>query len=44
MGRIIRFLLILIVLAGLGLVAFSYSGYLQPETRTVTLPVDLDAD
>ncbi len=44
MGRVIRFLLILIVLAGIGLIGFSYSGLMQPERQTVTEPVDLGLD
>ncbi len=44
MGRIIRFLLILIVLGGLGLVGYSYSGYLVPAQQTVTMPVEIDVD
>jgi hypothetical protein len=44
MGRVIRFLLILIVLAGLGLVGYSYSGFMQPERESVTEPVDLGRD
>jgi hypothetical protein len=44
MGRVIRFLLILIILAGLGLVGYSYSGFMQPERESVTEPVDLGRD
>jgi cell division protein FtsL len=44
MGRVIGFLLILIVLAAIGLVAFSYSGFMQPDRQTVTEPVDLGLD
>jgi hypothetical protein len=44
MGRIIRFLLVVIVLGALGLIGYSYSGYLVPEQSTVTAPVTLDAD
>lgn len=44
MGRLIRILLILLVLAGIGLVGYSYSGLMQPERRTVTEPVDLGRD
>ena len=43
MWRIIRFLFLLAVLGGLGLIGWSYSGYLVPEQTTVTTPVDLDA-
>jgi hypothetical protein len=41
MGRLIRYLLILILLAAVGLVAWSYSGFLAPDRQTVTEPVDL---
>lgn len=44
MGRIIRFLLLLIVLGGLGLIGYSYSGYLVPVQHSVTTPVELDVD
>ncbi|MGP1355374.1 hypothetical protein [Roseicyclus sp.] len=44
MGRLIRFLLILIVLGAIALVAYSYSGFLQPEREVVTQPVDLGRD
>lgn len=44
MGRALRFLLILIVLAGIGLVGYSYSGLMTPERQTVTVPVDLGRD
>jgi hypothetical protein len=44
MGRLIRYLLILIVLAAIGLVGWSYSGFLQPDREVVTQPVDLGGD
>ena len=44
MGRLIRYLLILILLAAVGLVAWSYSGFLAPDRQTVTEPVDLGRD
>ena len=44
MGRLIRILLIVIVLAAIGLVGYSYSGFMQPERQTVTQPVDLGGD
>lgn len=44
MWRIIRFLILLAILAVLGLLGYSYSGYLQPDTRTITEPVELDLD
>lgn len=44
MGRVIGFLFILIVLGGLGLIGYSYSGLMTPEQRTVTEPVDLGVE
>ncbi|GAA5081334.1 hypothetical protein N0B44_27985 [Roseibacterium beibuensis] len=44
MGRLIRLILILILLGVIALVGYAYSGYLQPEQRSVTQPVDLDVD
>lgn len=44
MGRIFRFLLLLVVLGVAGLIGYSYSGYLVPEQTTVTVPVELDVD
>jgi len=44
MGRVIRLLLILIVLAGIGVVGYSYSGFMQPDRQTVTVPVELGRD
>jgi len=44
MGRIIKYLFILIVLGVLGLIGYSYSGYLVPEQQTVTTPVELDVE
>ena len=44
MGRLFRLILILIVLGVIGLVAYAYSGYLQPDQHSVTQPVDLDVD
>ena len=44
MGRIIRFLFLLVVLGILGLIGYSYSGYLVPTQTTVTTPVELDVD
>lgn len=43
-GRLIRLLLILAVLAGAALIGYAYSGWMQPETRTITQPVDLGGD
>lgn len=44
MGRLILMLLLLAGLAAIGLVGYSYSGFLQPDRETVTLPVDLGGD
>ncbi|WJY21043.1 MULTISPECIES: hypothetical protein [Rhodobacterales] len=44
MGRLIKLLAVLIVLAVIGLVGYSYSGLMVPETREITVPVVLDAD
>lgn len=44
MGRIIWFLFLLIVLGVLGLIGYSYSGYLVPTQQTVTTPVELDVN
>lgn len=44
MGVILKFLVIAILLGGLGLVGFSYVGDLSPDTAPVTVPVELNAD
>jgi hypothetical protein len=44
MGRLLRYLLVLILLAAIGLVAWSYSGLLRPDRQVVTEPVDLGGD
>ncbi|WP_286193429.1 MULTISPECIES: hypothetical protein [Paracoccaceae] len=44
MGRLIKLLAVLVLLAVLALVGYSYSGLIIPETREITLPVVLDAD
>jgi len=43
MGRVIRALVFLMVLALIGLAGYAYFGNLAPEQRAVTLPVVLDA-
>lgn len=43
MGFILKILVIMIVLGGIGLVGFSYLGDLSPVTAPVVQPVDLDA-
>jgi hypothetical protein len=44
MWRLLRFLLILILLAAIGLLAWSYSGFLQPDRQVVTEPVELGGE
>ncbi len=44
MGRILIILICLALLAGIGLVGYAYSGFLQPDPRSVTVPVALDVD
>jgi hypothetical protein len=44
MGRIVVFLIFLIGIGALGLIGYSYSGYLVPAQSEVTEPVDLDVD
>jgi len=44
MGRILLFLIFLGVIGALGLIGYSYSGYLVPAQTEVTQPVTLDAD
>lgn len=43
MGRILKLLLFLIVLAGTTLVVFAYLGDLSPERGEIQVPVTLDA-
>ncbi|MEN0079537.1 MAG: hypothetical protein AAF753_10535 [Pseudomonadota bacterium] len=43
MGRLFRLLLLLVVLAGLALIGYAYSGFMQPETQQITEPVDLNS-
>jgi hypothetical protein len=42
--RLFKLLFVLAVLAGLFLVAYAYSGLMQPQTREMILPVELDGD
>ena len=44
MWRVIRLLLVIILLGVLGLIGYSYSGYLVPAQQNITAPVDLDVD
>ena len=42
LGRLFRFLILLVVLAILALVGYAYSGLMTPPTEDVTQPVPLD--
>lgn len=42
MRHILKLVVILVVLGGIGLVAFAYFGDLAPERRQITAPVVLD--
>lgn len=44
MWRVIKLLILVILLGVLGLVGYSYSGYLLPAQRSVTEPVQLNVD
>lgn len=44
MGRIFIILICLVFLAGIGLVGYAYSGFVQPDLQSVTVPVTLDVD
>lgn len=44
MWRLFRLLLVILLFGGLGLIGFSYSGYLVPKQESVTAPVVLDAN
>ncbi len=44
MGRILIILILLIILGFIGLVGYAYSGFLQPDVRSVTQPVQLNVD
>jgi len=44
MGRVITLLGLLIVTVVLGLIGYSYSGLMRPETREISQPVVLDVD
>ncbi len=43
-GRIFIILICLVFLAGIALVGYAYSGFLQPDLQSVTVPVTLDVD
>ncbi len=42
MVRLLKFLVFLVVLGGLGLVGYAYLGDLSPEPRDEAVPVDLN--
>ncbi len=44
MGILFKFLAVLVILGGLGLVGYAYLGDLTPEQSDVTTPVQLNAD
>jgi hypothetical protein len=44
MKRVFGFLFLLVLISAVGLIGYSYSGYLTPTQITVTLPVDLDVN
>ena len=44
MGRILKYLLYLVVLAAIGLVGFAYLGKLDPNQQDKTVPVEINVD
>ncbi len=42
LGRLFKFLLVLLMLAGIGFVGFAYLSDLDPQQERVTEPVDLE--
>ena len=44
MGRLWKFILVLIVLGALALIGFAYFGDLTPDRNVVSEPVELDAE
>ncbi len=44
MGRLLKYLAILVLLIVAGLLGYSYSGLMEPTTGQVTQSVTLDAD
>ncbi len=44
MGMLFKFLFVVLILGGLGLVGFAYFGDLTPEQTDVTTPVQLNAN
>ena len=43
-GRLFRLLILLAVLAAVGLIGYSYSGFMTPETRDISEPASLDGE
>lgn len=43
-GRIIKLLFVLALLGLIGLLGYAYSGLMQPQTREITRPVELDVN
>lgn len=43
-GRFIRLIFFLAVIGFLGLLGYAYSGLLQPQSRDIIRPVDLNVD
>jgi len=44
MGRLLKFLILLLVLGFIGLVGYAYLGDLSPEIKEVNQPVTLDVE
>ena len=44
MGRLLKFLVFLIVIGALGLVGYAYLGDLSPDQSEISQPVELNAD
>ncbi|MEP5759655.1 MAG: hypothetical protein ABJ327_10220 [Litoreibacter sp.] len=44
MGRLLKLLVFLILLAAIAVVGYAYLGDLQPDRAEVTQPIDLDAE
>ncbi|MEM7438387.1 MAG: hypothetical protein AAF393_02230 [Pseudomonadota bacterium] len=44
MGRLLRYLLVLVILGFLGLLGYSFFGDLSPDQREITIPVKSNAD
>ncbi len=44
MRRLIGFVFLLVLIAAIALIGYSYSGYLTPEQSRITQPVELDVN